>query len=86
MSYQLLILCFTRRPLYNVCDINSDINSCDIVSLYDSNVSDHLPIRILNTLRVQHYNNSIPTGTGYSDSLFNNWYTKLNNYEYCRIL
>jgi len=67
---------------YDVCDINS----CHIVSLGDANVSDHLPIRILITLRVQHYINSIPTETGHSDSLFTNWYKKLNNYEYCRIL
>ena len=51
-----------------------------IVSLDDSNVSDHLPIKILIILTVQHYNNSIPTETGQSDSLFTNWYKKLNNY------
>ena len=56
------------RTNYNVCDINS----CDIVSLDDGNVSDHLPFRILLTLRVQHYNNSIPIETGHSDSLFIN--------------
>jgi len=49
-----------------------DINICDLVSLDDGNVSDHLPIRILTTLRVQHYNNSIPIETGHSDSLFIN--------------
>ena len=63
---------------YDVCYINS----CDIVSLDDSNVSGHLPIRILITLNVQHYNNSIPTETGRSDSLFANWNKKLNNFEY----
>jgi len=67
---------------YDVCDINI----CDIVSLDDSNVNNHLPIRILITLRHQQYNNSIPTENGHSDSLFTNWYKKLNNYEYCRIL
>ena len=60
---------------YDVCDINS----CDIVSLDNGNVSDHLPIRILIILRVQHYNNSIPTETAHSDSLFTNRYKKLNN-------
>jgi len=67
---------------YDICDINS----CDIVSLGHGNVSDHLPIRILITLRVQHYNNLIQTETGHSDSLLTNLYKKLNNYEYCRII
>ena len=67
---------------YDVCDINS----CDIVSLDDGDVSDHIPIRILITLRIQLYNNTPPKETGHSDSLFTNWYKKLNNYEYCRIL
>jgi len=66
---------------YDVCDINI----CDIVSLDDSNLNNHLPIRILITLSVQQYNNSILTENGHSDSLFTNWYKKLNNYEYCRI-
>jgi len=47
---------------FDVCDINS----CDINSLDDGNVSDHLPIRILITLSVLHYNNPIPIETGHS--------------------
>ena len=53
---------------YDVCYINS----CDIVSLDDSNVSGHLPIRIL-----------VPTDTGHSDLLYT---IDTNNYTYCRIL
>ena len=66
---------------YDVCDTNR----CDIVLLDDGNVSGHLAIRIVITLMIQLYNNSIPTETCHSDSPFTNWFKKLNNYEYCHI-
>ena len=47
-----------RKWVYHVFNTNHnvfDINSCDIISFDDTNSSDHLPIRILITLTVQHY-------------------------------